>query len=603
MKLDRISGRIASIAFAISTMFSFTSCDLFFDLIENPVQPQVVDAIVDKTGASAAEVTSLLNEAMLTPEVQQAINNNESFTINVAVPGGSSAAGETITVPVSGGEGKNGGEVTITFTNAVTGTSDSNPLNFTAANASTASEGAQGSGNSDNKLTINMPSGSTGLVITIDLPDTSVTLSTNGTTVYKQVTARTALNTLIVDKGVTIEDFVASGGRLLIKEGGKVNRLVFAPRQYLLPPHYDHTNLFLDYNGAFGLAIMKVEGDYDNPENWTTFAVQEDGEWYRFKNLKILPPIDCPYMNIKGGPGPHGEIPILNSLTIADGGAALFSTHGPMFDENGEYIGEGEMSYRQLKTVITGEGDDARLYYESGTSFNGFPSITNVKVVPQPEEWVQWDMAINGFSKISEDCLFAADWYSINDYSVNNKVTLKNCIFEGYRSQNPDAKSMSIETPENPQDFSEITITFDGCTFRDVSIKTSLTEGVPVYDEHGEPIHGYGYWDNGYVFTQDASESESHGGWPDIKRDPIDFTNVDLDFTIKFINGCKLNDNTISEIGDIPNEWVNNWVSGWNKAANNKVHLSIIIGTNTYMLEWIVDNVTPENSHWEFVLQ
>ena len=621
MKLDRLFNRIAGFMFALTTMFSFTSCDLFFDLIENPVPPEVVDAIVEKTGASAAEVTSLLSEAMLTPEVQKAINNNESFTINVAVPGGSSAAGETITVPVSGGEGKNGGDVTITFTNAVTGTSDTNPLNFTAANASSASEGAAGSGNSDNKLTINMPSGSSGLVITIDLPDTSVTLTTNGTTVYKQVTARTALNTLIVDKGVTIEDFVAGGGRLLIKEGGKVNRLVFAPRQYLQPPHYDHTNLFLDYNGAFGLAIMKVEGDYDNPENWTTFAVQEDGEWYRFKNLKILPPIDCPYMNIKGGPGPHGEIPILNSLTIADGGAALFSTHGPMFDENGDYIGEGEMSYRQLKTVITGEGDDARLYYESGTSFNGFPSITNVKVVPQPEEWVQWDMAINGFSKISEDCLFAADWYSINDYSVNNKVTLKNCVFEGFRNSN--ARSMSIETPENPQDFSEITITFDGCTFAEgFKINTILTDGTPALDEHGEPIHGYYYHDytndkmifttseeefNAYRtahFVENTGWEDGYWGWgPDIKRDPIDFTNVNLDFTIKFINGCKLNDNTISAIGDIPNEWVNSWVGGWNKAAKDQVHLSIIIGTNTYKLQWIEDTQTPVNSHWGFVLQ
>ena len=602
MKQDRLFNRIAGFMFALTTMFSFTSCELWFDLIENPVPPEVVDAIVEKTGASAAEVTSLLSEAMLTPEVQQAINNNESFTINVAVPGGSSAAGETIIVPVSGGEGKNGGEVTITFTNAVTGTSDSNPLNFTAANASSASEGAQGSGNSDNKLTINMPSGSSGLVITIDLPDTSVTLTTNGTTVYKQVTARTALNTLIVDKGVTIEDFVAGGGRLLIKEGGKVNRLVFAPRLYTQPPFYDHTNLFLDYNGAFGLAIMNVEGDYDNPENWTTFAVQEDGEWYRFKNLKILPPIDCPYMNIKGGPGPHGEIPILNSLTIANGGAALFSTHGPMFDENGDYIGEGETSYRQLKTVITGEGDDARLYYESGTSFNGFPSITNVKVVPQPEEWVQWDMAINGFSKISEDCLFAADWYSINDYSVNNKVTLKNCVFEGFRNSN--ARSMSIETPENPQDFSEITITFDGCTFRDVSINTSLTDGIPALDEHGEPIHGYCYWDDNLhkiVFTTEQPTVENY--WQDIKRDPIDFTNVDLDFTIKFINGCKLNDNTISAIGDIPNEWVNSWVGGWNKAAKDQVHLTIFIGTNTYKLQWIEDTNHQDNGYWGFVLQ
>lgn len=585
------------LALATCLLMILSSCEDILGKWEKPTPQveEVINAIVDKTGASAAEVTSLLQEAMLTPEVQQAVLKNESFTVNVAVPGGSSAAGETITVPVSGGEGKNGAAVTITFTDAITGTSESNPLNFTAANAGDAAAGAQGSGNADNQLTINMPSGSTGLVISIDLPDTTVTLTTDGTTVYKQVSARTALNTLIVEKGVTIEDFVASGGRLLIKKGGKVNRLVFAPRLYTAPPFYDHTNLFLDYNGAFGLAIMNVEGDFDNPDNWTTFAVQDDGEWYRFENVKILPPIDCSYMNIKGGPGPHGEIPILKSLTIADGGAALFSTHGPMFDENGEYIGEGELSYRQLKTVITGEGDDARLYYESGTSFNGFPSITNAKVVPQPEEWVQWDMAINGFSKKSENCLFAADWYSISDYSVNNKVTLKNCIFEGYR--NNWAKSMSIDTPENPQDYSDITITFDGCAFNDVNLMSNLTDGVPVLDEHGEPIHGYCYWDNDLqkvVFTTEQPAVE--GYWQDIKKDPIDFTNVDLDFTIKFINGCKLNNNAINTIDDIPT--VNEWVNGWNKSGNNKVHLILIIGSNKYKYEWI-----EAQDKWGFVQQ
>ena len=464
--------------------FSMASCesviDAIFGEVDNPVSQKVVETIVEKTGASAAEVTSLLQAALVTPEVQQAILNNESFSVNVSVPGGSSAAGETITIPVSGGEGKNGANVTINFTNAITGTSESNPLNFSAANVGSAAAGAAGSGNSDNQLTINMPNGSTGLVITIDLPDTTVTLATDGTTVYKSISARTALNTLVVGKGVTVEDFIANGGRVKIMKGGKINRLVFAPRVYHAPPGYHHNELFVDHLGAFGLAIMNVEGDYDNPENWTTFAVQDDGEWYRFENLKILPPKDCDFMAIRAGIGPHGETPNLKSITIADGAAILIDDNGPKFDETGRTIeGENGSGFRYLQTVITGEGNDARLYYGPWMSLGGYKTMTNVKIMPAPDIQIDnlnrdflnggWEhLYVNNIQNGCDNCTFYIENISWDKSFLNdhNEITFNNCKFRKVAIESPNVYSYLIgvdlkDLPDIP-----ITISFVNCDFQ-----------------------------------------------------------------------------------------------------------------------------------------
>ena len=470
--------------------FSMVSCGSASDTIDT--KKEVTEAVVEKTG-EASDVTSLLQTALSSPEVQQAILNNESFTVNVSVPGGSSAAGQTITIPVSGGEGKNGGIVTIKFTDAITGTSESNPLNFKAANASSAAAGAAGSGNADNQLTIDMPSGTTGLVITIDLPDTSVKLTTKGTAVFKQVTARTALNTLIVERGVTIEDFVAEGGRVKIMQGGKMNRLVFTPRVYPPgPAAYQHDELFIDKLGAFGLAIMKVEGDYDNPNNWTTFAVQDDGEWYRFENLKILPPINCYCMKINPGLGPNGEKPNLKTITIADGAAILISDYGPVFDSTGRTVKDQSTSsaFRELEAEITGEGNDARVYYQPWMRLGGYKTLSNVKIMPMPDIIVDklnrslenggWEhLALMDVQNGCDNCTFYLEQLTWKpEFILDNKdIIIKNSKFKKVKINAtdppyaPNGLSYRIGVDLNElasgTDAGDISITFDGCDFED----------------------------------------------------------------------------------------------------------------------------------------
>lgn len=83
-----------------------------------------------------------------------------------------------------------------------------------------------------NTVSIAIPkveSGNTAPSFTITMPKTTVVLdanSTDGTTTYGTVTAKTALNTLVVNKGVTVTKLIAAGGN--IRVAGTITELAKA---------------------------------------------------------------------------------------------------------------------------------------------------------------------------------------------------------------------------------------------------------------------------------------------------------------------------------------------------------------------------------------
>ena len=177
---------------ASSTMIS---CQGLVDAVigseDNPVTP-VVTPIVENTGATAEEVTALLEEALSVKAVQEAIASGDPIKITVAGGSSTTASNSVIEIPMTTSTG-NKVAIELTFTDAIT-TSTSNPLEFVA------NEGADAaSGESENELVITMPD-ATGLVVNIELPNTTVTLASTGKTVYKTLTAKTAQETLIVDE-------------------------------------------------------------------------------------------------------------------------------------------------------------------------------------------------------------------------------------------------------------------------------------------------------------------------------------------------------------------------------------------------------------------
>lgn len=202
---------------ASSTMISCQGLvDAVFGSEDNPVAP-VVTPIVENTGATAEEVTALLEEALSVKAVQEAIASGDPIKITVAGGSSTTASNSVIEIPMTTSTG-NKVAIELTFTDAIT-TSSSNPLEFVA------NEGADAaSGESENELVITMPD-ATGLVVNIELPNTTVTLASSGKTVYKTLTAKTAQETLIVDEDVELQEAIIKGGTVEIKKGGKVGTL------------------------------------------------------------------------------------------------------------------------------------------------------------------------------------------------------------------------------------------------------------------------------------------------------------------------------------------------------------------------------------------
>ena len=210
---------VASMMLAVAVVFGFQSCgnaDNPLESIEEAVE-QVVSLIVEKTGATPAEVTAAINEALTTDVVQKAISENQpvQITIKDNTDGDgveSSASDNTIIIPQIDNL-----KIELIFSQVLEGT-DTNPVVVEAEGLT----GDEASGDSDNDLTLSMPdaASSKGLTIVIELPNSTVTLVTNGTeTVYKKVTAKTATNTLYIEEGVIIEDLVVEGGNVVIDGG------------------------------------------------------------------------------------------------------------------------------------------------------------------------------------------------------------------------------------------------------------------------------------------------------------------------------------------------------------------------------------------------
>ena len=200
--------------------FSMASCesviDAIFGEVDNPTG-QVVQTVVSVTGATPEEVSAALKAVITDEAVQKSIANGEPIKITIASANGinSEAADQTITIPQ-----KNKANIEISFATAPTGT-DTNALVLKA------SEGASTiPGNANNNLAVTMPP-SNGLAITIELPTSTVTLKTNGSgaVVYKDVVAKTAKQTIIIDKGVTIKEHELVGGNIIVNNGGAIETL------------------------------------------------------------------------------------------------------------------------------------------------------------------------------------------------------------------------------------------------------------------------------------------------------------------------------------------------------------------------------------------
>lgn len=302
----------------------FTSCGN----VDNPLE-EIVNTVSEQTGYSPEQITALLEEAMSTEAVQEAIANQTPITVNI-YSGNTSSSDKTITIPMEVPVGGKKLTVELNFKEAYE-TSETNPLVIKADEGSD-----DASGNSDNNLVISMPA-STGLVINIELPKTTVTLKTDGSgqVVYKSVTAKTASQTLIVGSDVTIEELDPEDGIVQVMDGGKIETYVY--------PVGKELKWALLYNniGSSGRVKLKVKKEGVEPINWDTnlaSAEQIANDQYdvrtRYEMSKYISenddhayetPYYCPKLKITKGNGDYAYLEFVNDnssplkkLTISD---------------------------------------------------------------------------------------------------------------------------------------------------------------------------------------------------------------------------------------------------------------------------------------------
>ena len=207
-------------------------------------------------------------------------------------------------------------------------TSESNPLKVTAdeKNSDTPTDAV-------NELTIALPNGSDNVYLSVNMPETTVKLEGNVT--YQFVEAITAINTLVVESGVTIKELQApiifNRNSVVVKNGGVIETFVY------------RADIF--YMGI--------------TENGLTYAVTPDLDFF-FPIAKDV----------------NGDPYYINCLKVVKGDAevcGLYHTFSPQYTEGSSpdlkklIIGDGavvrNMNYTSIPyDDIIGEGNATFLY-------------------------------------------------------------------------------------------------------------------------------------------------------------------------------------------------------------------------------------------------
>lgn len=148
-------------------------------------------------------------EAASASDVQNAFGSNDAVTVT-----GQISDANTVTIPAAS-------------TDATAKT-----LFLTDVNSGAKLTVEDGAGNSTSvkDFTLSIPNNNAGtdpLKVTINMPETTVTLAGNaGTAVYGEVTATTADNTLVVSGGVTVNKIIVKKGNIRVEKGAEVKAIV-----------------------------------------------------------------------------------------------------------------------------------------------------------------------------------------------------------------------------------------------------------------------------------------------------------------------------------------------------------------------------------------
>ena len=466
---------------------TLTSCQEFWDDLfgvestpstpstpSEPDEPKDDKVVTEATVEDLADITAALNDAK--DEIEAAAKSGGEYEIAIKSEESLETTTTDNTIEVPRVEDSN---INLNFTNGVS-TEQTLTVKAADAKSETPTEAV-------NKLTITMPE-SKGLNLELDMPETTVTLkAASGTVTYDEVIATTALNTLYIEKGVTVKNLQVKGGSVVVN-GGTAETLVYAGA--------DNDDCLRFYEDSVTMCSWAIGQPFVEKRTLIKGC--------QINDLKVIKG-EADYATISVW---RGDLP-LEHLTISEGVIVRCLGNEP-----------------QVR-IIEGEGKGAEFSVEwdpaphlhsvkevKGVTLSGFPNNT----------------LINMIRGNFENCIFTSTKVEFEAVTAIGN-TIKNCEFKG--------TTVSFSVPCQREDIPGCKFNFTGCDFRqgfNLEI-SSIPDWDYVYDDNGEMVleHlGYYYFDtNGnYHTVKDESEipadATSYGERWNYKMTEAKYENYDV---------------------------------------------------------------------------
>lgn len=374
-------------------------------------------------------------------------------------------------------------------------------------------QAGNGSTVATNKLSITFPSTDTGIDLIIDAPTSTVTLqSESGATKFKEISARTAFNTLVVDDDVTVNNVEVEDGVVQINDEGVLESWTFAAET-----NGDQVAIQED-GGIVPLTIPTLDENGNIVER--SQIIKENGDPYYAHSLKIAKG-DADYSIVWFGNSQSEQIPLETVIVAND--AVLQTNYIAMKNIEGGEEGTGVIKYRF--TYI----DDS--FFTDDTD-----------VLPDSYKFFEWNSDISGVKNV-KNVTFSQPEIALDESArtlLQNKITN-----EGFYMNEPRLNM-------------DVSGDVEGCTFNynDVFFCNSdsfhpltVTDCSFVHVDHATELSEYNVYNKGYdliVFELpmvcDGSENENS----------ITFTNCHFSANTKF-------EGTLATIGigtSVPESWL-----------------------------------------------
>ena len=415
MMKKTIFGKLVAIAM-IFAGFSLTSCDEKDNAIINGqvwVKPeiQLVDGGAIITGSSTADINRMLGR--IRQDIIQAAQNGKTFTIDIQTSVLNSTTGDnTLNIATV-----TGGDVVLNLPSNIVAEAPLIIQKQGVADDATA-------GPSDNKVEINFPATASNLDLGINMPNSTVTLK-GGT--FNNVAATTAWNTLVIEKGVTVNWLRMLGGRAEVKDGGKV-------LGYLRDGSEREENNFDAYIGAGGVEPLYTYG----PDVY--YVKDKSEEPYFTQNLKIVKGKAAKAIIVIGNAGAEDA---LESITIDDGAAVSLSyNYGYWDDKNNKWV-DGDPKGVKL---IKGLGNKTAKIYPNDYWTNTWYISDKKELIKSANIYLRF---VNEISNVTADATVIPDCYKWDNDQLKYISEGDIEIDEGYINLSPKSTDCDFTSSES----------------------------------------------------------------------------------------------------------------------------------------------------------